>query len=66
MNYKIFVDMEEHWYRKDDVLMGCKEFLVQDPCKNSYFAIKTLQLYVNYVIIKIDIGKVLCHLTLTH
>lgn len=30
-NYKIFVDMEEHWYRKDNILMGCKEFLVQDP-----------------------------------
>lgn len=30
-NYKIFVNMEEHWYRKDDELMGCKEFLVQDP-----------------------------------
>lgn len=30
-NYKIFVDMEEHWYRKDDELLGCKEFLVQDP-----------------------------------
>ena len=33
-NYTIFVQMEEHWYRKDNVLMGCKEFLVQDP--NSY------------------------------
>lgn len=30
-NYKIFVDMEDHWYRKDDILMGCREFLVQDP-----------------------------------
>lgn len=29
--YNIFVDMEEHWYRKDNILMGCKEFLVQDP-----------------------------------
>lgn len=29
--YKIFVQMEDHWYRKDNVLMGCKEFLVQDP-----------------------------------
>lgn len=29
--YNIFVEMEEHWYRKDNVLMGCKEFLVQDP-----------------------------------
>ncbi len=30
-NYKIFVEMEDHWYRKDNVLMGCREFLVQDP-----------------------------------
>lgn len=30
-DYKIFAYMEEHWYRKDDVLLGCKEFLVQDP-----------------------------------
>jgi catechol 2,3-dioxygenase-like lactoylglutathione lyase family enzyme len=29
--YDIFVQMEEHWYRKDNVLMGCREFLVQDP-----------------------------------
>ncbi len=30
-NYKIFVEMEDHWYRKNNILMGCKEFLVQDP-----------------------------------
>lgn len=30
-NYEIFVQMEDHWYRKDNVLMGCREFLVQDP-----------------------------------
>ncbi len=30
-NYDIFVEMENHWYRKDNVLMGCREFLVQDP-----------------------------------
>ena len=30
-NYNIFCDMEEHWYRKDNELLGCKEFLVQDP-----------------------------------
>ena len=30
-NYKIFVEMEEHCYRKDEILMGCREFLVQDP-----------------------------------
>lgn len=29
--YKIFVEMEDHWYRKENVLMGCREFLVQDP-----------------------------------
>lgn len=30
-NYEIFVDMEEHWYRKDNEMLGCKEFLVKDP-----------------------------------
>ena len=30
-NYKIFVEMEDHWYRKNNILMGCREFLVQDP-----------------------------------
>ena len=30
-SYTIFIEMEEHWYRKDKILMGCKEFLVQDP-----------------------------------
>ena len=30
LNYKIFVEMEEHWYRKENILMGCREFLVQD------------------------------------
>lgn len=30
-SYKIFVEMEDHWYRKDEVLLGCREFLVQDP-----------------------------------
>ncbi len=30
-HYEIFVEMEEHWYRKEDELMGCKEFLVKDP-----------------------------------
>ena len=30
-NYKIFAEIEDHWYRKEDVLMGCREFLVQDP-----------------------------------
>ena len=31
--YKIFVKMEEHWYRKENILMGCREFLVQDYIK---------------------------------
>lgn len=30
-DYKIFEEIEEHWYRKDDEMLGCKEFLVQDP-----------------------------------
>lgn len=30
-DYKIFVEMEDHWYRKDNILMGCREFLLQDP-----------------------------------
>lgn len=29
--YKIFEDIEDHWYRQDDKLLGCREFLVQDP-----------------------------------
>jgi len=31
--YKIFVEMEEHWYRKENILMRCREFLVQDYIK---------------------------------
>ena len=30
-DYKIFVEMEDHWYRKDNILIGCREFLLQDP-----------------------------------
>ena len=30
-NYKIMVPMEENWYEKDGVLLGNKEFLIQDP-----------------------------------
>lgn len=30
-NYKIAFEIEENWYRKDDKLLGNKEFLVQDP-----------------------------------
>ena len=30
-NYKIAFDIEENWYRKDNKLLGNKEFLVQDP-----------------------------------
>lgn len=29
--YKIAFEIEENWYRQDDKLLGCKEFLVQDP-----------------------------------
>lgn len=27
----IFRPMEEKWYRRDDVLLGCRQFIVQDP-----------------------------------
>lgn len=30
-DYKIFVEMEDHYYRKDDEMLGEREFLVQDP-----------------------------------
>ena len=30
-NYKIFVEMEDHYYRKDDEMLGEREYLVQDP-----------------------------------
>jgi catechol 2,3-dioxygenase-like lactoylglutathione lyase family enzyme len=30
-NYPIRVDLETNWYRKDDVLLGNREFLVMDP-----------------------------------
>ena len=30
-NYKIAFEIEENWYRKGNVFLGCKEFLVQDP-----------------------------------
>lgn len=29
--YEIQFEMEENWYRKENKLLGCKEFLVQDP-----------------------------------
>ena len=29
--YEIMVEIEENWYRQDSKLLGCKEFLVQDP-----------------------------------
>ena len=28
---KIFLPMEEKWYRRDDVLLGNRQFMVQDP-----------------------------------
>ena len=30
-NYPLFRGLKDNWYRKDDVLMGNREFLVQDP-----------------------------------
>jgi len=30
-NYKITFDIEENWYRQDNKLLGCREFLIQDP-----------------------------------
>ncbi|UYP46046.1 hypothetical protein NEF87_002331 [Candidatus Lokiarchaeum ossiferum] len=30
-NYPLFVEPKENWYRQDDLLLGNKEFLVQDP-----------------------------------
>ena len=30
-NYLIFVEPKENWYRKDNELVGNKEFLVKDP-----------------------------------
>ncbi|MBN2052374.1 VOC family protein [Candidatus Woesearchaeota archaeon] len=29
--YDLFSEPKENWYRKGNVLLGCKEFLVQDP-----------------------------------
>ncbi len=31
MAYPILVPIEERWYRQDDILLGCRQFLVQDP-----------------------------------
>ncbi len=30
-NYKLFREPEDSWYRQDQVLLGQREFLVQDP-----------------------------------
>lgn len=30
-NYNVFIDVEERWYRAEDVEFGQKQFLVQDP-----------------------------------
>ena len=30
-NYPIFIKPKENWYRKDNQLLGSKEFLVKDP-----------------------------------
>ncbi|MFH1506031.1 MAG: VOC family protein [archaeon] len=29
--YPIFIEPKENWYRQDNVLLGNKEFLIQDP-----------------------------------
>jgi hypothetical protein len=29
--YPLMVEPEEHWYRKDNLLLGLREFLVMDP-----------------------------------
>ncbi|MDR1001919.1 MAG: VOC family protein [Oscillospiraceae bacterium] len=31
VNYKIAFEIEENWYKKDDKLLGNREFLVKDP-----------------------------------
>lgn len=31
VGYELFVEVEERWYRADDVEFGQKQFLVQDP-----------------------------------
>lgn len=31
VGYKLFIEVEERWYRADDVEFGQKQFLVQDP-----------------------------------
>lgn len=30
-NYPLFEEPEDSWYRQDNKLLGCREFLVQDP-----------------------------------
>jgi hypothetical protein len=27
----IFLSLEEKWYRRGDMLLGCRQFIVQDP-----------------------------------
>lgn len=27
----LYMDLEDAWYRREDVLLGCRQFLVQDP-----------------------------------
>jgi catechol 2,3-dioxygenase-like lactoylglutathione lyase family enzyme len=28
---RIFLPLEEKWYRREDMLLGCRQFIVQDP-----------------------------------
>jgi catechol 2,3-dioxygenase-like lactoylglutathione lyase family enzyme len=30
-NIKLFLDLEDKWYRRDDELVGNRQFLIQDP-----------------------------------
>jgi catechol 2,3-dioxygenase-like lactoylglutathione lyase family enzyme len=31
LKYSLFMEIEEKWYRADDILTGSKQFLIQDP-----------------------------------
>lgn len=30
-DWPLFADLKDNWYKKEDKLIGCREFLVQDP-----------------------------------
>ncbi|MEZ5924710.1 MAG: VOC family protein [Hyphomicrobiaceae bacterium] len=31
LGLSLYMDLEEAWYRRDAILLGCRQFLVQDP-----------------------------------